>query len=99
MTERYFTCVIGNGEFFPTLHIKVDKNDSFLYCITLKIILDDESVEICHCDNSHEKGHHIHHKKANGEEQEYPFEFKGFRETIDYFQNNWKELMEKYKNE
>jgi len=98
MTEVNNKCLIGNGDFFPILHIKIDKSDTFLYCVALYILLDGISVEICRCDNSHNKGNHIHYHKPNCEGEETPFDFKGIGNTIDYFQSNWKNLMEKYKN-
>ena len=99
MVEVVNKCLIGNGEFFPTIHIKIDKNDSFLYCLALYILLDGKSIELCHCDNFHNKGHHIHYKKFNGTEKEESFNFESIGKTIDYFQENWTGLMERYKNE
>ena len=99
MTEVTNKCLIGNGEFFPTIHIKIDKGDGFKYCISLYILLDEESVEISYCDNYHDKGHHIHYKKFNGTETQESFNFESIGKTIDYFQENWEKLMEKYKNE
>lgn len=99
MTEVTNRCLIGNGDFFPTIYYKINKTDSFLYCIALCIVLDGKSIEICRCDNYHNKGNHIHYHKPNGTCKELPFDFKGIGETIDYFQLNWETLMEKYKNE
>lgn len=98
MTEKIFRCPIGNEDYYPVIHVKVDKEETFLYSASLCILLDGESVEICRCDNSHEKGHHIHYCKKNGTEYEEPFKFESIGKTIDFLQSNWKLLLGKYQN-
>lgn len=97
MTEVINKFLIGNGDFFPTLHVKIDKDHTFLYCIVLYILIDNQSIELCHCDNHHEKGHHIHFKKSDGTERQEKFEYKSIAHTIDYLQENWKKILEDYK--
>lgn len=94
MTERHVKYILAAEPYFPTLHLKVDKgNSSFLYCITLYILRDYNLVELCHCDNYHEKGSHIHIPNGDGSFKQIPYEFKSIGETIEYFKNNWERYL------
>lgn len=98
MTVREFTYLIGNGEYFPKIYAKVDKeNNKFLYCIVLYILEGEETKELCHCDNYHNKGHHIHYKKFNGDEKQSKFEFKSIGKTMDFLIKDWRKIMEEMK--
>lgn len=101
MAFKEITFLIGNGEFFPTLYVKIDKqNTTFLYCVVLYILVDGETKEVCHYDNYHGKGHHIHYLKLNGEEdKQEKSELESIGNIIDYLNSNWKTLKEQMKNE
>jgi hypothetical protein len=49
--------------------------------------------------NKKEKGHHIHFPDSNGEIKEKIFNFESIGKTIEYFKNNWKNLVEGEQNE
>ena len=100
MTEKSMVYIIGDEPYFPKIHCKINKGDGkFLYCIILYILKGEEEIELCHCDNYHNKGNHIHYFKPNGKGEENSFDFKGIDKTIDYLKENWKKIMEDMKNE
>lgn len=93
MTERNIKYLIGGAPYFPTIHLKIDKGGKFLYCITLYILRGAEAVQICHCDNCHTKGHHIHFFLNDGTEKQKIFNFESISKTIEYLKNNCEDLM------
>ena len=94
-----FECPIGNDRYFPSLHIKIDKTQDYLYCVVLTILWKEETIEISRCDNFHGKGDHIHFLNFDGTKTEKQFQFEGIGKTIDYFQENWEKILEEVKNE
>lgn len=92
MTEKNIKVPLSGDYPYPTLHIKIDKgNGKFIYCVALYILRGEGAVELCHCDNCHCKGDHIHFFDDSGEEQQKIFNFEGIDKTIEYFKNHWKE--------
>lgn len=99
MTIKYLKYVIGDGEYYPTVDVKIEKGDNrFLYCIVLTILRGEETVELCHIDNCHDKGDHIHYPNKDGTFRQEAFDYQGIDKTILYLQSNWKKIMDDDKN-
>lgn len=93
MTERNIKYLLEGPPYYPTVHVKVDKGGKFLYCLSLVIIQRGTVVEICHCDNYHGKGSHMHFFDQLGEPKEKIFNFESISKTIEYFKNSWREYL------
>ena len=93
MTERNINYLLDGPPYYPNLHLKVDKGGKFLYCFTLCILKKGKLMELCSCDNYHEKGNHMHFFDPSGELKEKVFNFESISKTIEYFKNNWKDYL------
>lgn len=97
MTEKILHIPLEGEPYYPKLVVKIDKTKEFKYSISLCILKEGDTIMLCHCDNYHGKGDHIHFCYSNGKKEE-PFKFKGFDQTIEYFKNNWEEIKGKIEN-
>lgn len=99
MTERNVKYILGPEPYVPTLHVRIDKGGGkFLYCCILYLIIDGETREICHCDNCHDKGDHIHYSYSDGTSEQEGFDYQRISKVVEYFASNWENMLKRYLN-
>ena len=92
------TFLIGMRPHFPTITRKLWKeNKEFKYCIILTVLYNRKHREVCHIDNQHDKGDHIHIMDKDGKEERSDlFDFNSIYSTEEYLSNNFMKLIREW---
>lgn len=94
MGVREFKAILGDAPYFPIAHVRIEKEKGkFLYCVSLYILRDEKTIEVCTIDNSHEKGHHIHYLENGEKIKQEPFDYECIYKTVEYLKENWESIV------